>query len=72
MLYVRTTGMRTTDTKERLILAAMDLFSTKGYAGTSVEEIAKAVGIKAPSIYDHFRGKEDLLYAVRDYATPSS
>ena len=68
MLYVRTTGMRTTDTKERLILAAMDLFSTKGYEGTSVEEIAKAVGIKAPSIYDHFRGKEDLLYAVRDYA----
>ena len=60
--------MRTTNTKERLILAALDLFSTKGYEGTSVEEIAQAVGIKAPSIYDHFKGKEALLYAIRDYA----
>lgn len=45
----------------------MNLFSTKGYEGTSVEEIAKAVEIKTPSIYDHFKGKEALLYAVRDY-----
>lgn len=68
MLCVRELGMRITNTKERLILAAIELFSTKGYEGTSVEEIAKAVGIKAPSIYDHFKGKEALLYAVRDYA----
>ena len=51
MLCVRELGMRITNTKERLILAAIELFSTKGYEGTSVEEIAKAVGIKAPSIY---------------------
>lgn len=60
--------MRETDTKERLILAAIDLFSTKGYEGTTVEEIAKAVGIKAPSIYAHFKGKEVIWQAVSDYA----
>ncbi len=60
--------MRKTNTKERLILAAMDLFSVKGYEGTSVDEIAKAVGIRAPSIYDHFKGKEALLQAISDHA----
>ena len=47
--------MRTTDTKERLIKAALDLFSENGYEGTSVDQIAKAVEIKAPSIYAHFK-----------------
>ena len=37
--------MRTTDTKERLIKAALELFSENGYEGTSVDQIAKAVGI---------------------------
>ena len=60
--------MRTTDTKERLIKAALDLFSENGYEGTSVEQIAKAVGIKTPSIYAHFKGKEELLGAVIDWS----
>ncbi|MBQ8984138.1 MAG: TetR/AcrR family transcriptional regulator [Lachnospiraceae bacterium] len=58
--------MRTTDTKERLVYAALDLFSEKGYEGTSVDEIAKVVGIKAPSIYDHYKGKEELLQVLVD------
>ncbi|MCR4990356.1 MAG: TetR/AcrR family transcriptional regulator [Lachnospiraceae bacterium] len=60
--------MRITDTKERLIEAALDLFSVKGYEGTTVEEIAGAVGIKAPSIYDHFKGKEAILQAMIERA----
>lgn len=60
--------MRTTDTKERLIKAALDLFSENGYEGTSVDQIAKTVGIKAPSIYAHFKGKEELLQAVIDWS----
>lgn len=43
--------MKKGNTKERLIMAAPDLFSVKGYEGTSVEEIARAVGIKAPTMY---------------------
>ena len=60
--------MRTTDTKERLIQAALELFSENGYEGTSVDQIAKAVGIRAPSIYAHFKGKEEILQAVIDWA----
>ena len=59
--------MRTTDTKERLIKAALELFSENGYEGTSVDQIAKAVGIRAPSIYAHFKGKDEILQAVFDW-----
>lgn len=60
--------MRTTNTKERIIKAALDLFSEKGYEETKMDDIAKAVGIKAPSIYDHFNGKKAILHAVVTYA----
>ncbi len=56
--------MRPGNTKERLIEAALELFAEKGYDGTSVDEIAQAVGIKGPSIYDHFKNKEAILQAI--------
>ena len=51
-------------TKEKLQFAALDLFSKKGYAATSVDEIAESVGMKGPIIYKYFKGKEDLLLMV--------
>lgn len=56
------------NTRDRLIAAAIDLFSVKGYAGTSVDEIAAAVGIKGPTIYKYFKGKEDILNAIVEKA----
>ncbi len=56
--------MRSGNTKERLAEAALELFSQKGYDGTSVEEIAQAVGIKGPSVYDHFKNKEAILQTI--------
>ena len=55
-------------TKERILDAALTLFAENGYNGTSVEQIAKAVGIKAPSLYKHYKGKEDILNALIDSA----
>ncbi len=55
-------------TKERILDAALSLFAQNGYDGTSVEQIANAVGIKAPSLYKHYRGKEDILNALIDSA----
>ena len=55
-------------TKERILDAALTLFAANGYNGTSVEQIAKAVGIKAPSLYKHYKGKEDILNALIDSA----
>ena len=48
-------------TKERILDSALTLFSENGYNGTSVEQIAEMVGIKAPSLYKHFKGKEEIL-----------
>ena len=55
-------------TKEKILDAALTLFAGNGYNGTSVEQIAKAVGIKAPSLYKHFKGKEDILNVLIDSA----
>lgn len=55
-------------TKERILDEALMLFSENGYDGTSVERIAEKVGIKAPSLYKHFKGKEDILNAIIDNA----
>lgn len=55
-------------TKERILQEALTLFSENGYDGTGVEQIAEKVGIKAPSLYKHFKGKEDILNALIDSA----
>lgn len=53
-------------TKDRILDEALTLFALNGYDGTGVEQIAEKVGIKAPSLYKHFKGKEDILNALID------
>lgn len=48
--------------------AALFHFARDGYEGTSLRAIADEVGIKKPSIYAHFSGKEDLFMHTLDYA----
>ncbi len=55
-------------TKEKILEEALTLFSKNGYDGTSVDQIAERVGIKAPSLYKHYKGKEDILNAIIDAA----
>jgi len=43
---------------------ALHLFAQKGYEGTALSEIADGVGIKKPSLYAHFNGKDDLFVTV--------
>ena len=50
-----------TDTKQRILEAALDLFSDRGYETVSVEQLAARVGIKAPSLYKHFPSKQSIL-----------
>ena len=52
--------------------AASRLFAEQGYDATTVETIASAAGIAAPSIYKHFPTKHAILLAVTDRATRTS
>jgi len=53
-----------TDTRERLIEAAMELFVLQGYAGTGLAQIAQHAGANPGSLYYFFPSKEDLLHAT--------
>ena len=52
------------DTKHKILLEALRLFSQKGYDAVSVEQIASAVGIKAPSLYKHYKSKQEIFNAI--------
>ena len=52
------------DTKQRIIDEALTLFSEKGYANVFVGDIAEHVGIKAPSLYKHFKNKRAIFDAI--------
>ena len=48
-------------TKQKIQKEAMTLFAEKGYGAVYVGDIAKAVGIKTPSLYKHYRSKQDIF-----------
>ncbi|MEH7083969.1 TetR/AcrR family transcriptional regulator [Neobacillus drentensis] len=51
-------------TKDKILKAAMTLFAKNGYEGTTLTDIAKAVGIQKPSIYNHFKSKEEIFLKI--------
>ena len=52
------------DTKQRILDEALTLFSEKGYANVFVNDIAEKVGIKAPSLYKHYKSKQAIFEAI--------
>jgi AcrR family transcriptional regulator len=52
------------DTKQRILDEALTLFSEKGYANVFVGDIAERVGIKAPSLYKHYKSKRAIFDAI--------
>lgn len=54
------------NTKQRILDTALTLFSQNGYANVYVGQIAEAVGIKAPSLYKHYKSKQDIFRAILD------
>lgn len=61
--------MKDMSTKERILYAALYLFSEKGYDGVGVDLIAENAGIKGPSLYRHYKGKEDIFNSMIDLVT---
>ncbi|HTP66608.1 MAG TPA: TetR/AcrR family transcriptional regulator [Geobacteraceae bacterium] len=52
--------------KERLLSAALELFTVKGYAATTVREIVAAAGVSKPALYYYFSNKEGIYLALMD------
>ncbi|HDR4573056.1 TetR/AcrR family transcriptional regulator [Bacillus cytotoxicus] len=55
-------------TANRIKAVALSHFARYGYEGTSLANIAQKVGIKKPSIYAHFKGKEELYFICLEEA----
>jgi len=56
------------NTREALLDAALEQFSSKGFGGTSIRDLARAVGIRESSVYKHFASKQALLDALIERA----
>lgn len=54
------------DTKQRILAAALDLFSQNGYAGTNIRELTASLGLVKSSMYKHFESKEEIWNALLD------
>ncbi len=54
------------DTKERILAAALEMFSQNGYAGTNVRELTASLGLVKSSMYKHFRSKEEIWNTLLD------
>ena len=57
-----------TKSKERILLAALELFAEKGYHNTSIKAVAERAKVAKGLIYNYFDKKEDLLQGILDQA----
>jgi len=69
---MRTTDDTTTaiaggpDRRQQLVATAAQLFDERGYYQTSVEDVAEACGIRKPTLYHYFSGKDEILFSIHD------
>ena len=54
------------DTKERILTAALEMFSQKGYAGTNIRELSASLGLVKSGVYKHYESKEAIWNALLD------
>ena len=54
------------DTKERILAAALEMFSKNGYAGTNIRELSASLGLVKSGVYKHFESKEAIWNALLD------
>ena len=54
------------DTKERILEAALEMFSQYGYAGTNIRELSVSLGLVKSGVYKHYQSKEAIWNALLD------
>ena len=52
------------DTKERILAAALEMFSKNGYAGTNIRELSASLGLVKSGVYKHYESKEAIWNAL--------
>jgi AcrR family transcriptional regulator len=62
----KSTRTREGGRRDEIVAQAVALFNAKGYAGTSVNDIADALGLSKPALYHYIQGKEDVLYWIHE------
>ncbi len=60
------------DTRKIILEKALELFSSKGYIGSSVGQLAQMVGVAKSAIYSHFKNKEEIFEQIFDLYGPPS
>jgi AcrR family transcriptional regulator len=54
------------DTKERILVTALEMFSQKGYAGTNIRELSESLGLVKSAMYRHFESKDAIWNTLLD------
>ena len=54
------------DTKEKILAAALEMFSQNGYAGTNIRELSASIGLVKSGVYKHYESKEAIWNALLD------
>jgi AcrR family transcriptional regulator len=57
-------------TRERILDAALECFAEQGYSRTSMRELAARVEMRAPSLYNHFASKREIMQALLERSGP--
>lgn len=55
------------ETKQRILDTSITLFAERGFEACTMRDIAAAVGIKAPAIYNHYESKDDVIAAAMEH-----
>lgn len=58
--------------REEIILVTLELAAKNGLSGVSMSQIASKIGIKKPSLYNHFKSKEEIIDAMYQYLRDKS
>lgn len=56
--------MTSPERRQAIVDAAVDLFAKRGFRGTTTRELAGAVGVSEPTLYQHFKTKSELYTAI--------
>src|SRR5437764_12689967 len=64
--------MKSEERRAGIIAAAVRLFAEKGFRGTTTRELASAIGVTEPVLYQHFGTKRDLYAAIIEEKTRAS